>query len=69
MRGENPCNICNSRDNCDGCVLDHTWDNSCECQNYDCMVYYECGCLLLLDEVCKASTCYKDEHEEDEENE
>ena len=60
MSGDNPCNICKSSGNCDGCILNDLSWHSGECYNYDCMLQYECGCLLSLNEVCKASTCFKE---------
>ena len=59
MSGENPCNICKRSDNCDGCILNDLSWHSGECYNDDCMLQYDCGCLLNLDNVCKSSTCFK----------
>lgn len=61
--GKNPCDVCKRSgwaSGCDGCVLDHSSTYG-ECGNDDCMCNYECGCLLGLDDVCKASTCYRDD--------
>ena len=80
MKGDNPCNICKHTDDCDGCILDDLVFHSAECNNYDCMLNYDCGCLLNMDEKCKSSTCFKnpgvwvmdkvdDEDEEEEEEE
>lgn len=65
----NPCDVCKYRDigNCDGCVLYIIYSTG-ECYNDDCFVNYECGCLLGLENVCKASTAYVEE-ETDEESE
>ena len=60
MSGENPCNICEKKDNCDGCILEDLAWHSGECANYDCMLHYDCGCIMSLDEKCKASTCFKE---------
>ena len=61
MNKNNPCDVCPSIGNCDGCVLDRSWKKRGECANDDCFCHYECGCLLSLDDNCKASTCYKGE--------
>lgn len=69
MKGDNPCNICKSQDNCEGCVLDRLWCKRGECGNCQCFCHYECGCLLGLDSVCKASDCYiHGENDEDDED-
>lgn len=60
----NPCDCCpgtKRASGCDGCVL-HTITTSGECQNDKCFANYECGCLLSLDNVCKASTAYEDDY-------
>lgn len=57
----NPCDCCpatQKASGCDCCVL-HTITTSGECNNDKCFVNYECGCLLSLDNVCKASTAYE----------
>lgn len=62
--GANPCNCCEAKDKasgCDNCVLNIIIYHG-ECQNNKCMLNYECGCLLSLDDVCKASTCYEDDY-------
>ena len=70
MYGDNPCNICESKDNCYGCILDSLYlDSGKECYNYSCMLHYECGCLLSLDTKCKASTCYEPDDFDSEEEE
>lgn len=59
MNRDNPCNICTSSDNCEGCIFERrAWRNKGECYNDKCMCNYECGCLLSLDDECKASTCF-----------
>lgn len=58
--GINPCDCCESKDDCEGCALDHRWSKG-KCWNEKCFCNYECGCSLSLDDVCKASTCYKGE--------
>lgn len=63
MEGKNPCDVCKRKDwssGCSGCVLDYS-SMQYECANDECMLNYECGCLIGLDEVCKASNCYQDE--------
>jgi len=61
---DNPCNICEAN-SCDYCVLGV--HSKGQCFNYNCMVNHgDCGCLLGLDDVCKASTCYIDEYQEGE---
>lgn len=59
----NPCDICEARDKstngCTGCALDYSATYGM-CDNEDCMCNYESGCLLGLDDVCKASTCFKE---------
>ena len=60
--GKNPCDVCKWSDlasGCYECALEHS--STGECGNDDCMCNYECGCLLGLDDVCKASTCYRDD--------
>ncbi len=57
MSGKNPCDVCPSSHNCEGCVLNRAWTKKGECANYECFCNYECGCLLSLDGVCRASTC------------
>ena len=59
--GQNPCDICKAKDKasgCFGCALDYSSTYG-ECGNDDCMLNYECGCLMGFDDVCKASTCYR----------
>lgn len=59
----NPCDCCgakNKASGCYGCVLDIIISSG-ECQNDKCFCNYECGCLLSLDDTCKASTCYEDD--------
>lgn len=58
---KNPCDLCNHRNNCEGCILNQTWTKKEECENQNCVCHYEFGCLLSLDATCKASTCYKEE--------
>lgn len=60
MSGENPCNVCTYSNDCDGCILNDLFWHSGECYNYACFLHYDCGCLLNLDEKCKASTCFKE---------
>lgn len=60
--GNNPCDVCRKKDKaseCSGCVLDCHSIN--ECGNDECMLHYECGCLIGIDDVCGASTCYEDD--------
>lgn len=62
--GVNPCDCCEAKERasgCDNCVL-YTIVSHGECYNDKCMVNYECGCLLGLDDICKASTCYEDDY-------
>lgn len=62
--GSNPCDVCpakNRASGCDNCALDHQ-SMQYECGNDECMLNYELGCLLGLDEVCKASDCYEDDY-------
>lgn len=62
LKGKNPCDVCPNIENCEGCVLyGLVWSSVGECGNDDCFCHYECGCLLDLDDVCKASTCYIEE--------
>lgn len=61
MDGKNPCDVCQSARNCEGCVLGRAWRKSGECANRECFCNYDCGCLLGLDDSCKASTCYREE--------
>lgn len=60
MSGENPCNICEHLEHCEGCIFEHmAWRSHGTCSNYDCMVNHsDCGCLLSLDSYCKASTVF-----------
>jgi hypothetical protein len=63
--GVNPCDCCEAKERasgCDNCVL-HTIVTHGECYNDKCMVNHECECLLGLDDICKASTCYVDSYE------
>lgn len=63
MNGENPCNCCKAKgkaSGCSGCVLDAIAVSG-NCGNDKCFLHYECGCLIGIDEKCKASTAYKDE--------
>lgn len=63
MNGENPCNCCKANDKasgCGGCVLDMIAVSG-NCGNDKCFLNCECGCMIGLDENCKASTAYKDE--------
>lgn len=62
MEGRNPCDVCKHYDNCEDCYLDRVWVNKGTCYNSDCFVNNsDCGCLLSLDDVCKASTAYREE--------
>lgn len=64
MSSDNPCNTCKA-DNCDYCIL--AVSSKGQCYNYDCMVNHgDCGCLLGMDDKCKASTCYVNEQEDEE---
>ena len=61
--GKNPFDCCETKDKesgCDNCVL-YTIVTHGECQNDKCFCNYECGCLLSLDDTCKASTCYEND--------
>lgn len=69
--GINPCDCCEAKDKasgCENCVL-YTVITHDECQNDKCMLNYECGCLLGLNDVCKASTCYEDDYRDHDCNE
>lgn len=71
MDGKNPCEACKAKDKasgCSNCVL-NTGYSSGECYNDKCMVNYECGCLMGLDDTCKASTCYQDDYRDHDCNE
>lgn len=62
MENHNPCNVCAAKTHaseCMGCALDHHSVGTCN--NDRCFCHYECGCLISLDDVCKASTCYVDD--------
>ena len=61
MGNRNPCDVCKSARDCEGCALDRSWKKTGECANLECFCHYDCGCLLGLDGSCKASTCYKGE--------
>jgi hypothetical protein len=64
IEGKNPCDVCeakNKASGCDNCVLNIIISHG-ECQNDKCFCNYECGCLLSLDDTCKASTCYQDDY-------
>lgn len=61
MGKRNPCDVCDSSRNCEGCVLNRAWKGRHECANHDCFCHYDCGCLLSFDDICKASTCYRGE--------
>lgn len=54
----NPCDICTHPTDCFECVFGLSKPNV-ECQESRCIYHYDCGCLLAFDEVCRASTCYK----------
>ncbi len=68
--GTNPCNTCSCVDkgDCQGCVLNRVWSRHGECGNTRCFCNYECGCLLSLDDVCKASDCYISEDDDVEDD-
>lgn len=56
---KNPCDVCESKDDCVGCVLYTRQLSGKCCKNDRCFVNNEaCGCLLSLDVYCKASTEY-----------
>lgn len=60
---DNPCNVCKA-ENCDYCIL--AINSRGQCHNYGCMVNHgDCGCLLGMDDRCKASTCYVNEQEDE----
>lgn len=60
MNGENPCNICSHVSCCDGCIFYDKSFHTGECGNYLCFLNYDCGCLMGMDDKCKASTCFKE---------
>ena len=63
LDGKNPCDVCQRKDNasgCFGCAIDFS-SMQYECSNDQCMLNYELGCLLGLDEVCKASPEFLDD--------
>ena len=61
-----PCNVCpNHVETCEGCIFDPPFRGS-SCENTECFLNYDGGCLIHMDEKCKASTCYKEELEEEE---
>lgn len=64
---KNPCDICGrKRTECEGCALDHFYSRQHVCWEGECFLNTECGCTLSLDDVCKASTAYVgDKQEED----
>ena len=65
MNGDNPCNVCKSQNDCDGCIFERlVWTTKGECDNDECMCHYECGCLLSLDNMCKSSSVFVGEGEE-----
>lgn len=60
MGGKNPCDCCRVEEeggHCGSCVLNTLSIENCS--NTSCFCNYEMGCLLGLDEDCKASDCYR----------
>lgn len=61
--GMNPCDCCerkNKASGCSNCILDVHGIGTCE--NYECMLNYDGGCLLGMDDECKCSTAYEDDY-------
>ncbi|MDO4460670.1 MAG: hypothetical protein Q4C42_11450 [Clostridia bacterium] len=58
-----PCDLCDRRKDCWDCVW-HTLLAKKKCDSYDCMFYYEDGCLHGFDEKCGCSKAYVTEEDD-----
>lgn len=64
MDGKNPCDVCprkNKASGCCGCVLESFGTGRNCCENIECCLSTDGGCLLGFDDDCKASTAYEDD--------
>lgn len=59
MEKVSPCDWCFEIGSCKGCVLNRKWKTRGQCNKTECMCHDEFGCILSLDNICKASNQYE----------